>query len=309
MTKNEVLKDLLKFKDGVHLGDLVDWSIHGLVDQDKARDLAAELDLKDDFSFPKVTPNTAYRRAVRAAVRGGGKTDEKIWDVVKVEDSETHIVHAIVRRSIVDGAASVFSPKDAEYETVTKVGFSKEEYAAGGATANLFKSRDPDQEIAHKAREIYEDLCVVFRPEDIRTAFQRAFEDWGGIRLRERGGLWWVPSTGSEKIRAWTEYMSRLDNETLVFPIFDTSETVDSLRLLTEQNLEGQLAALNEELQNYSAKDSTRLSTLEKRVERFDVLRNKAELYERLLGNNLETLRGRLDVAQASLVSGLKQMS
>jgi hypothetical protein len=69
------------------------------------------------------------------------------------------------------------------------------------------------------------------------------------------------------------------------------------------------LAGLFAELEVFAEKKDTRISTLEKRLETFDSLRNRAELYERLLGFNLEDLKSRVKEAENGLAKMLVGMA
>jgi hypothetical protein len=307
MTKNDVLSKLLQQQDGRHLGDLCGWSLSGTVRQEDAQKIADACDLADDFDFPRVTPNSAYRRAVRQAVRGG-KGDERRYDVAKIEESPSKIVHAVVRKDIVVGAGTQLTARDAEFKTETKLGFDKDAYFASEPAEKLFKTEDEHHPVSIAARRIYEDLCVVYRAEDIRIAFQRAFVTWGAVRLLDHGGLWWVPSPYAAKVRAWSEFMRATNNTALILPVFDTEETIESLRQVTMQSVDGQVADLMEQLTKLSEKNNTRVSTLEKRVEMFDDLRDKAEMYEKLLGHQMDELKVKLTAAQTSLVESLHAM-
>ncbi|MCK9629862.1 MAG: hypothetical protein M0R37_14900, partial [Bacteroidales bacterium] len=64
---------------------------------------------------------------------------------------------------------------------------------------------------------------------------------------------------------------------------------------------EERLRRLTEELADYTSKDRTKLGTLEDRVSQFDEMRNTVELYERLLGQTMDELRGRLETAAGAL--------
>jgi hypothetical protein len=128
------------------------------------------------------------------------------------------------------------------------------------------------------------------------------------VRLLDHGGLWWVPSPYAAKVRAWSEFMRATNNTALILPVFDTEETIESLRQVTMQSVDGQVADLMEQLTKLSEKNNTRVSTLEKRVEMFDDLRDKAEMYEKLLGHQMDELKVKLTAAQTSLVESLHAM-
>jgi hypothetical protein len=294
-------------KDGNHLGDLCGWSLHGSHDQTKVSELARYHGLEDDLGLPNLPPSNGYRRAIIDAVKG--KRDEVRYDAVKLEESDTKIVHAIVRRSIIKDCSSTnghISDKDASYDTEVKIAFDKE------SAINESKSREslitydnPDHPVSKYIQRVYENLCVTYSPDHIRIAFQRAFESWGAIRLLGHGGLWWIPAPYSDKVRAWKAFMADLGYTTLVIPVFDTQETIDSLIQQSTETLEAQLSAMIQELNDFAGKDNVRPSTLQKRVEQFDKLREKVELHAQVLGNKQNELIQRLDSAQKGLVKSM----
>jgi hypothetical protein len=299
MTKDEALASVLAQSEGQHLGDLCGWSLSGVIRQDEARMAADELGLYDDFGFPKLSPNSAYRRAVALAVKSG-RRDEERYEAVKVEDNTDRIVHSIIRKDIVAKYNGSMSEKDAEFSTETQIGFDKKHYNLGS---------DKPHVIFDRVKANFEELCIVYKPDDIRTAFQRAFEKWGGIRMLDHGGLWWVPAPYADRVRLWKEFMEKTLNTTLILPVFDTSETIAGLRRITQESVDGQLHDLIEELQSFVTKgDGIRQSTLEKRVKKFDDIRDKADLYERLLGHRMTELKDSLKQAQQGLMQTIKMV-
>lgn len=297
MTKNEALAAILAQSEGRHLGDLCGWSLSGNIPQGEARALAEELGLKDDFDFPKMTPTSAYRRAVIKAVKSG-RRDEERYEVVKVEDTAGKVAHSIVRKDVADAMNSdpSISTKDAEFQTEAQICFDKKTHCI---------LSDKPHPVVARTHSFYEVLCVVYEADNIRIAFQRAFEKWSGVRMLDHGGLWWVPSTSANKVRQWKEFMARTRNTSIILPVFDTQETIEGLRKITEESVEGQLKQLMDDLEGLYDKDSVRMSTLQSRVERFDEIRDKAELYERLLGHQLDSLKSRVKKAQRGLVDSL----
>jgi hypothetical protein len=294
---------------GRHLGDLVRWELHGIVRQDVATAAAARFGLLDDLDFPVVTPNSAYRHAVRQSVRGG-KADERRYEVVKVEESPSKIVHAIVEKTVENKTTgSTMTNRDATFSTETRVGFDKDAYFAGGVAETMLQVEHPDHPIVARIRALYGELCVTYKTEDIRVASQRAFTSWHATAFGSGGGLWWAPSTAAEKVRSWAEWMEELGHRAYVIPLFDTEETVRALQLNAYESVENQMNALLDQMAAFSHKDNTRASTLERRVEEFDRLRDSAELYETLLGAQMSTIKERLVAAQKALVASISAMS
>jgi len=303
MTKEDIEK-ILNAGTGRHLGDLCGWSLHGTHNREHVHTCAKEYGLDGDLDFPKVTPSSAYRRAVNNSVRTG-RSDERDYAAVLLEDTPNSIVHAIVRGNIDDGAIGTISNKQAEFQMETRIGFDKRAYKNGDAVETLVQYEDANHPVSVRVAGLYEELAVVYQTNDIRTAFQRAFSKWGAMRLLEHGGLWWVPCEYAEKVREWKRFMVGICSTPIVIPIFDTEETIASLKAQSQSTLEGQLADLVEQLEGYTKKDNTRLSTLEKRVEMFDDLRSKIELHARVLGIKQQELLDKLDAAAKGLTESL----
>lgn len=307
MIKETVLEKLLKQNEGRHLGDLCGWGIHGEHLQTEVKIISERLGISEDLGLPYVSASSAYRRAVNDAVKSG-RSDERKLQAVKVEDTETKIVHAVVRSLLTEAPVPGLSSNDADFEQILKVGFDKDGYKNGRDPSVLLQTENDDHALSAKIRARYEELCVRYLPRDIRVAFQRAFEKWGAIRLLDHGGLWWVPAPYAEKVRAWKTFMGELNNTTVIIPVFDTEETINSLREQSRQTLEAQLSEMMGDLEKFSKTDSTRVSTLEKRLEMFDSLRTKIELHAAVLGMKQQELLDRLNDAKdglAAAISGL----
>ena len=300
---NDVLAKVLEQKAGRHLGDMCGWSLTGPYMQEEVLRLAEKHNLVGDLGLPKLSPASAYRRAVTNGVKGG-RNDEKKFEASKVQDDEMSIVHSIVRRDIVDGESEL-SVKDAGFETECKVGFDKSGYKDEKPAEELIKFEHPNHPVAMRIKAEYESLCVRFIASDIRIAFQRAFESWGGIGMLKHGGLWWIPSPSAEKVRSWKEFMIDLNNSTVVLPLFDTEETINSLIAQSKETLESRLENMLDQLRSFAKKGTVRLSTLESRIGKFDELRSNIELHAEVLGAKQQELLARLDEAQLGLAKAL----
>ena len=94
---------------------------------------------------------------------------------------------------------------------------------------------------------------------------------------------------------------------TVVIPCFDTVETIESLRAATRNGLEGQLADLLGLMDYYTEHGWTdvRTSTLERRMQDFDELRAKAELYQGILGTTINDLTEKLGLCAERVTKDL----
>jgi hypothetical protein len=295
--------------EGRHLGDLVRWELTGHVRRDAVLAAAEAHDIEDALGFPRMTANSAYRHAVREAVRVG-KTDERRYQIVKVEETASKIVHAIIEKSVgYSATGSALTNRDAAFSTETRIGFDKDAYFAGAKPDAMLQLEDPAHPIAVRVRERFEELLVTYRAEDIRVAFQRAFLAWAAAPIGNTGGLWWVPALHADRVRDWAAFMADIGCRAYIIPLFDTSETLASLRDITRESVEGQLAELMDEMTDFASRATTRTSTLEARVESFDSLRDRAELYERILGHRLDGLKAKLVAAEGALVASIAAIS
>lgn len=323
MTSAEALKTVLAQNEGLHLGDIVSWSLSGPKRQDEVQRVAEDLGLTDDLPFPRVGPATAYRRAVTGAVKGG-KVDERKYDVVKVEEDTKKIIHAIVRKDLITKAlrsgsmtkvdGEIVAGSDVDFEVEFKVGFDKEKRDAKADPGEMLVLPDPDQlghqhPIAVRIRQAYEESCVIYMANDLYKAFIRAFSSWDGASMISGGKLWYVPNYKADKIRDWSEFLTRLGHAPLIIPCFDTNETITSLRDVTKHSIDGQLAELRDELADFSERENVRESTMEDRVKRFDHLVAKAEMYEKILGHEMGELKTKAGEAKKAMLDLIMQRS
>jgi len=305
MNDNKIMESLLAPKDGKHLGDLCGWSLHGQFDRDIVTKVADELGLADDFQFPNITPISAYRRAAVDSCKDAARNDERGWSAELVQNDESYIVHELVSKQIKQGGISALTDMTAAFSAETSIRFDKTGYHRGQTIETLMELEHAAHPMAQRAAALYLQYLTTLKASDIRAGFQRAFAKWQGMRILDHGGLWLVPSPYAEKVRAWKDWLAKIGCTALIIPVFDTEETVESMQEMARASLEGQLTSIIGELEAFSHKDNTRISTLESRLEAFDNLRSKTEMYERLLGMKMEQLKTRLGSAASSLKTSL----
>ncbi|MEN6369525.1 MAG: DUF6744 family protein, partial [Thermotogota bacterium] len=261
--------------------------------------------IADDLQFPKLTPNSCYRKAIQQVFNTGKKDTGRPMAVV-VEDSSEKIVHSIVMSSVVDDANDAVSAKDAKFRTELKVGFDKEAYALGATAEGCLVLEDPNHPLAEQLKTTYLELAERYLSYDIRVAFQAAFRKWDACPVLPHGGLWYIPSSRADKVRAWDRFMRGLGLVTAVIPTFDTAETIESLQQATRNGLESQLEDVLKLLGMYAAEGETvRTTTLEKRAEEFDALRSRAELYQAILGTTVDDLTAKIESAAKRLAQDI----
>lgn len=305
--KQADIVDILNHTECASAGHVVGWTLSGgpwPMEEAHAAASAVGLDAELSDAWPRVTPRQAYLRAVRHAFSGTHATRE--YEIVLVRDDADVLAHAVVRRSVVDAEHLTFR-RDVVARSELRVAFDKVAARAPGAPlAALFRTDGPeDDPLVQRLRSEYEALATRYLHDDVRKAFQRAFARWGGVRFQGSGGTWWIPPSADDLVARWAALLARLGCATLLLPIRHTAEAIASLRALTEDNLQGQLQAVFDDLRRFADGARTKASTLEARVATFDDLRARAELYERLLGHNLAEIRGRIATARDALVAAL----
>jgi len=300
----ETVSSAIAQEHGMHLGDLCGWSITGSRPKAKVIHTAEQLGLEEDMRFPKLTPNSAYRKAISMTFKQSKSTNMM---AVLVEDSPRRIVHSLVATEVVEDDNNTVSSKDASFNTEIKVGFNKEADAGGASPGACLVTEDDTHPAAQELRKNYTHLLDTYLASDIRECFQAAFRNWKACPVLPHGGLWYIPSKYAEKVRAWAAFMRELQLVTVVVPSFDTKETLESLQNSTRYSLENQLADIVSQLDGYSAEGaaSVRSSTLEKRAAEFDDLRSRAELYKTILGTTVSDLTKRIEVASQKLVKDI----
>jgi hypothetical protein len=297
------------------LGYFCGWNLcGGSVNQVHLDRLLEKHGLNEDFKMPHVGATTAYRRAVVEVTRAGKKA-ERLFETVKIEETEKFITHAIVKREVLEGVSTsrdssgeLVLAGDVNLEVEFRVGFDKERRNNKSCPVEdlvRFEETAVGHPMARAIMDKYADLVVVYKVDDLRFAFQNAFERWSAFRALSQGAMWFMPKQSENKMRAWEALLKDLGHKPLVIPVFDTADSKAQMRDLAQNTLDGQLREVKDQIAKYLAADTTRESTLEKRMVVLDELRAKANLYKSLLGMEIEALDEGVTAARESLIQGM----
>jgi hypothetical protein len=294
------------------IGSLVMWSLAGSHRQYAVQQAAAASGLTDRLQLPRILANNAYRRAVRTVASAGGTSVDDRGVVVKiVEDSPAQIVHQFLLGTVADTAASALTVRGAEFGHLCCIKFDKLRYAAGEPPERLVEIEDVPpglgRDLAEAVLAEYHRTAVDvhYTHGDLRGALTRALrEHMAGIQVLDHGGLWFVPAAYAGTLASVQAFIQELEGCRLVaLPQYDRQAVLDEISARSKDALNGQLADLIGELERFSSSETSKLSTLEARVEAFDALRGRVDCYERLLGNTMTEMVEKLDAAQASLMA------
>lgn len=150
----------------------------------------------------------------------------------------------------------------------------------------------------------------------------------GGIRLRDRGNVYWAHHAGRAEIRALAAVVEKFGTSNLaVLPVHDTAiwtcsthgseissaagncsvcgralvqtrEAHRAVQRAAADSFTAELAEIEAQLAEFSKSDKVRASTIEHRLEAFADLRDRVELYSDVLDNKKSALLARLDKAK-----------
>jgi hypothetical protein len=141
--------------------------------------------------------------------------------------------------------------------------------------------------------------------DDVRRTVVRTLHTLAAVTLREGGGVYWVPRTHAATVRKLEQAVGRLGKSTFhVVPVHHTDDASRTLGVVARGSLEADLAALREELESFKAQPPDRPSTLHRRLEAFEELRGRAQLYRDILHVQVEDLESHL-TSMAASVQGL----
>ena len=280
----ENLKSMLA-TSGEHLGDLCWWALsdaailrEALEFQWNAAQLPKEL-LPD--------PPTA-ERAFKAAVREAGTGQHNRLLRLGKED-EGEIVFAIVRE---------------ERDSIGNVTHSQEARIVLSRTHETVGSDSPQHELVQQIVAGYTRLRNVHTADDVRRAVVKALHHFNAITLRDHGGVYWVPRTYAPQLRNLKTAVESIGKSAVwVLPIHKSGDASQTLGTVARGAIEEELAALQAEIEAFVAAPPERASTLARRFDAFEALRQKASLYRSILSVEVTDLDAQLDMLTSTVES------
>jgi uncharacterized protein DUF6744 len=268
---------------GEHLGDMVWWTLSdasldrtSLVAKWTGAGLSADL-------LPE--PPTA-EKALRLAVRSSqvGQTE---YLVRLAKDADGELIYAVVREENLGGGKL-------EHNQEAQVELKK--------AARAIVSDVPGHTLVRAIDESFHQLLDTHTSDDVRRTLVRTLHTLSAVTLREGGGVYWVPRTHAETVRRLEQAVGQLGKSVFyVVPVHQTDDGTKTLGVVARGSLETELAALREELEAFKAQPPDRPSTLQRRLEAFEELRSRAQLYQDILHIQKEDLEQQLTSMAASV--------
>ena len=142
-------------------------------------------------------------------------------------------------------------------------------------------------------------------PDDVRRAMMKTLDGCAAVTLRDHGGVYWVPAPYTDTVRRLQGAIEKIGSSRVY--LLPVHESVDASRTLGDAAkvaIEDELAALKAEVEGFVASPPDRPSTLVRRLDAFEGLQARANLYRDVLQVHVADLEATL-AGLASSVEGL----
>lgn len=270
---------------GHHIGDIIFWQ---LADARVEHSTLEAIWRQAQFDVGLLPEAPSAERALKQAVREAqvGRRDRMIRLGL---ESESQIVFAVVREHRDDNGNLSYAQEarvvlDRSTETLTSDWYEHE------AVKTIFAG--------------YGVLRTTHTSDDVRRAVVRALAEWAAVTLREGGGVYWVPSPYAQQLRSLQSAIEKLGHSRVhLLPVHQSQDAGRSLGVIATASLEAELAQLQAEIAAFVSSPPERTSTLQRRFESFEALRNRARLYRSILSVQVTDLDAQLDQMVATVDS------
>jgi len=263
---------------GEHVGDLLWWTLDDArITRSTLLAIWAEAGLAPNHLPEPPTPQKALRAAVREASVGHA---DHLIRLGKEDDQE--LVFAVVQETR-DGSGNVAHQQEARI-------------TLRHASPSSLISDAPQHDIVRAVTSAYDQLVNTHLTDDIRRTLVRTLSSCAAVTLREHGGVYWVPAPYADTLRRLQIAVSKLGRSRLdIVPIYATPESQQALGHAARSAMEADLAALDKEITGFLQEPPERQSTLVRRLEAFNDLRQRAQLYHTILQVQVSDLESKLN--------------
>lgn len=216
------------------------------------------------------TPGRALRDAGTAAMRG---QEHHLFRFAA--DTGAHLIYAIVREEA-DGKGDVTYVQEAQI-------------AVDGA--GQITSDHPEHPLVAAVKSGFDVIWGCYQHRDVVASILRVLKDCAAVTLRDSGGIYYVPAPFAATVSSLETAIRGVGrSEVTALPITADPEAkaAAALGAAAKGGIERDLAALREEMDAFSdavlaGEKGPRASTVERRLEEFQALRERALLYRDVL--------------------------
>jgi hypothetical protein len=257
---------------GQPLGDLLWWELAAAsVNRPDLVKLWVQGGLPTELLPEEPTAEKAFKTAARETQVG--HTDRLLR---LAKDDELEVVFGIVNEQR-DGNGGL------EYHQQARITLDRQ-------TGNLL-SDQPADNMVQKLMARFQELKTLHTTDDVRRTITRTLDSFAAVTLRHGGGVYWTPAVYAASLRRLQAIIEKLGQSKMhLVPVTATKEGQAALAQAAKASIEEELTALQTEMQQFLQTPPDRASTLMRRLEHFDDLRRKANLYQTVLQAQVEGL-------------------
>jgi hypothetical protein len=261
---HDKLKSVLA-KGGQHLGDLIWWTLaEAKIERPTLESIWTSAKLALEYLPDPPTAEKALKSAVREAAIG---QPDRLIRLGKEDVAE--IVYGIVQEmKLTDGSLA--------YAQETRVVLDRK--------TETVTADQPENQLAKVIATRFAELRSVHTSDDVRRAMMRALDACAAITLRESGGIYWIPAPYAETVRRLQGAIEKIgSSHVYLLPVHSSADAKRTLGDAAKLAIEDELAALKTEVEGFIASPPDRPSTLVRRLDAFEELKNRAALYRDVL--------------------------
>ncbi len=287
MSALERIRSTLAAPGGEHLGDIVYWTLaEARIDRSTLEKIWAGAQLAPELLPEPPTAEKALKSAVREAALG---QPDRLIRLGK--DDEAALVFAVVRETKHDDGSVT-------YQQETRIILDRK--------TESVSSDHPGHDLANMIAARFRELRATHTPDDIRRSMMKVLDSCAAITLREHGGVVWVPAPYADMVRRLQSGVERIGSSKLyILPVHASTDANRTLADAAKVAIEDELAQLKAEVEGFLAQPPDRVSTLVRRLDAFEALKSRAELYRQVLNVHvldLETTLRDLSVSVEKLL-------
>ena len=284
----EKLKFALK-TGGNHLGDLVWWTLaEARIERSTLGNIWSGAQLAPEYLPDPPTAEKALKSAVREAALG---QPDRLIRLGKEDEAE--IVFAVVRETKhTDGSIT--------YQQETRVILDRQ--------AESVSFDIPGHDLAGVITARFAELRSTHMADDVRRSMMKVLDGCAAVTLRDHGGVYWVPAPYAETVRKLQGAIEKVGSSRVyLLPVHASADASKTLGEAAKVAIEDELASLKAEIEGFIASPPDRPSTLVRRLDAFEGLQARANLYRDVLQVHVQDLETTLSGLAASVETMLNQ--
>lgn len=273
-------------RGGEPLGDLLWWElVNATVTRPTLQNLWVQSALPSELLPEPPSPEKTFKTAAKEAQVGH---PDRLLRLAKEDDQE--IVFGLVNEKR-DGSGGL------TYDQEARITLHR---------GNQYVTSDaPTNPMVRRFFERFEDLRNVHTTDDIRRTITKTLDSFAAVTLRQNGGVYWVPASFADGLRRLQGVVEKLGQSRMhLVPITRSKEGQAALAQAAKASIEDELNALQTEVQEFLACPPERASTLIRRLNTYQDLRSRANLYQTVLSAQVNGLSESLAQMEQQ-VSGL----